>query len=513
MKKIEGPIITHLILFVLMLGAYPHMSFANKYDANLQITYTSIGTYIPPSNTASLTRGGPVPTFYASPGLSYPYTLASQATPSNLTRYWYMWIDLNGDGDYTDSGELVFNSGAVNTATITSDFTLPSASAFNFNSETTMLIGVTTHITPDPNILNDEVTLRVSRNHYTVEAVDDGIQKTEGIKECIEIEGEAGNASFDVDFKLYAWFADTGPSHALSTPIQLTAEVNSMGGGTSGSISQSQLWTIYDMWNPSLYNTKVVGGTTYYRYFAGSHFTVEMTGLSAGLYEIVFSLANYPNIPSGYDDHQLPLRIIAGCDCGNGSKAYTITNPFPAISSYIRVPGQISAEGSGSAELTIPNGKSYIFVSEDKITLKPGFHVESGGQFIALTKGCGDEADPIFERRMPTVSGMEPIAIEKTTPSSQKLIPAPSSEGLVISAYPNPFRDEVTIDYEISQDTEVSIRVLDARGVPVHIVQEKAVTAAGRYEIFLQTSELSAGFYVCWIEAGGTNRRIKLHKY
>lgn len=47
---------------------------------------------------------------------------------SSYGEYWKIWIDLNGDGDFTDSGEEVFSSGGTSSSTVTGSLTLPAGS-------------------------------------------------------------------------------------------------------------------------------------------------------------------------------------------------------------------------------------------------------------------------------------------------------------------------------------------------------------------------------------------------
>jgi PKD repeat protein len=59
-------------------------------------------------------------------GSTVNVTLVPGFAGSSYTEYWKIWIDLNGDGDFEDSGEEVFSgSGSGN---VTGSFTIPSAS-------------------------------------------------------------------------------------------------------------------------------------------------------------------------------------------------------------------------------------------------------------------------------------------------------------------------------------------------------------------------------------------------
>lgn len=47
---------------------------------------------------------------------------------SSYGEYWKIWIDLNGDGDFDDSGEEVFSSGGTSSSTVTGTLSLPAGS-------------------------------------------------------------------------------------------------------------------------------------------------------------------------------------------------------------------------------------------------------------------------------------------------------------------------------------------------------------------------------------------------
>lgn len=68
-------------------------------------------------------------TFNATAGSSYSVSLTPGFKSSTYSEYWMIWIDLNGDGDFTDTGENVFNPGAMSTTTVTGTLTIPATTA------------------------------------------------------------------------------------------------------------------------------------------------------------------------------------------------------------------------------------------------------------------------------------------------------------------------------------------------------------------------------------------------
>lgn len=58
-------------------------------------------------------------------GETYPIRLNPGFSDGKLDEYWRIWIDLNQDGDFTDPGEQVFDSGVTSDTTVESTITLP----------------------------------------------------------------------------------------------------------------------------------------------------------------------------------------------------------------------------------------------------------------------------------------------------------------------------------------------------------------------------------------------------
>jgi bacillolysin len=59
-------------------------------------------------------------------GQSYGVSLNPGFGSSSYNEYWKIWIDLNGDGDFSDANELVFDPGSMSNTTVTGTLTVPS---------------------------------------------------------------------------------------------------------------------------------------------------------------------------------------------------------------------------------------------------------------------------------------------------------------------------------------------------------------------------------------------------
>ncbi|PKP10934.1 MAG: peptidase M4 [Bacteroidetes bacterium HGW-Bacteroidetes-4] len=61
------------------------------------------------------------------PGQSYAITLTPGFASTTYNEYWKIWIDYNGDMDFADAGELVFDAGAMSKAAVSGTINIPSS--------------------------------------------------------------------------------------------------------------------------------------------------------------------------------------------------------------------------------------------------------------------------------------------------------------------------------------------------------------------------------------------------
>ena len=73
-----------------------------------------------------------------------------------------------------------------------------------------------------------------------------------------------------------------------------------------------------------------------------------------------------------------------------------------------------------------------------------------------------------------------------------------SNENVLI--YPNPFRDQFTVDYSLKTVSKVTITVYDTYGRQVAVVDSKNEKSAGTHRAFFNTEKFNPGVYFCRIE-------------
>jgi len=62
-------------------------------------------------------------------GQAYSISLTPTFSGTAYNEYWKIWVDLNGDGDFDDAGELVFDAGTMSKTTVTGTLTIPAGTA------------------------------------------------------------------------------------------------------------------------------------------------------------------------------------------------------------------------------------------------------------------------------------------------------------------------------------------------------------------------------------------------
>ncbi len=126
------------------------------YDVNEEITNVTIGTLNNSSTCGTLAPGpgsivstysnyksgvgAPVPPIL-SPGFSYPFSFTQTSCNAMYSNQFYCWIDFNGDGDFLDAGENVYEgTPAIGNHTDVGYITIPNSGAIGLKTMRVMNI-------------------------------------------------------------------------------------------------------------------------------------------------------------------------------------------------------------------------------------------------------------------------------------------------------------------------------------------------------------------------------------
>ena len=86
------------------------------------------------------------------------------------------------------------------------------------------------------------------------------------------------------------------------------------------------------------------------------------------------------------------------------------------------------------------------------------------------------------------------------------------SPTIPLTAHPNPFTDELQIRYELAEEAEVSIVLINMMGRPVREVQPMSHRKPGPHELQLDLSEVASGMYTIVMQAGSARQTLKVIK-
>lgn len=121
----------------------------------------------------------------------------------------------------------------------------------------------------------------------------------------------------------------------------------------------------------------------------------------------------------------------------------------------------------------------------------------TAGQFIALEAGFEAKPGSIFQAAIAAVSG-DNLGLEETI--------------LSLQALPNPFAQQVTLQYKLGKLSRVTHLLLDVQGKVIQQI-ETGDKPAGIHQMSFKGSELPVGVYIYRIQAGTQTKVLRLLKY
>ncbi|MEM1325350.1 MAG: 3-coathanger stack domain-containing protein [Bacteroidota bacterium] len=175
----------------------------------------------------------------------------------------------------------------------------------------------------------------------------------------------------------------------------------------------------------------------------------------------------------GFDDFGL---------CGNeiGSCENTL-----AINDLI-TDGVYSAANTLTSSATILSGSTVTFEAGQAIILKAGFVAEAGADFLAHIQACDAIVQPEVEERGAAVA----------TES--------------IKVFPNPFRQQSTIDIQLAEANDIQIQLFDLTGQRIRTVANERNAQIGTHRYQLNAQGLNTGMYMLVIRMGDRIETRKL---
>ncbi|MEM1124413.1 MAG: 3-coathanger stack domain-containing protein, partial [Bacteroidota bacterium] len=155
-----------------------------------------------------------------------------------------------------------------------------------------------------------------------------------------------------------------------------------------------------------------------------------------------------------------------------------------------RVDNNITSSG------TVKTGTSVGFYAGSSITLTPGFHAESGSNFLAKIEGCNPNSanntvPPIAQARLANLS---------------------PNQNQSLHVFPNPFRQQTTIEFKMAEAGRLWIGLQDLTGRTIEVIRQATNHPVGSNQVILQNEGLKSGIY--WLtmqtEQGITTKKLFL---
>jgi hypothetical protein len=182
---------------------------------------------------------------------------------------------------------------------------------------------------------------------------------------------------------------------------------------------------------------------------------------------------NYSNVAS--TAASCPATQVLTASISSGSQVFQASNSVTSTS-------QISGS---STNVTYRAGA--------KITLNQGFRVSSGAIFKGIIQACNTGAR------------------ESSNQEVAKLLVNQETEGIELSAYPNPTSNgEVIIQYILPEDGNASISLANMSGINIKNIVEDKFHEKGTYKVKATVSELRTGIYLYILQGNKVRLAKKL---
>ncbi|MDR2962158.1 MAG: S8 family serine peptidase [Bacteroidales bacterium] len=221
------------------------------------------------------------------------------------------------------------------------------------------------------------------------------------------------------------------------------------------------------------------------------------------------NLGWFPTTPANI---KFNFKVVSGFnnDLYFQNKNETGSVSYQAINTIAAGKNVTSAVATG--DYTIKSGANVTFHAGKSITLSEGFKAEAGSTFRAYV-------EPYFLctfslKSAPTIPNTDSLPfisdfiVEKSTSIDNEII---TLEKPQLKLYPNPTTDNITIEYQLPDNTEIiEITIHDSSGKLVYKLNNTISHEAGIYTLTLQTANLPVGMYICTLK---TDKQVFTEKF
>ncbi|MDQ3291275.1 MAG: T9SS type A sorting domain-containing protein, partial [Bacteroidota bacterium] len=90
---------------------------------------------------------------------------------------------------------------------------------------------------------------------------------------------------------------------------------------------------------------------------------------------------------------------------------------------------------------------------------------------------------------------------------------AVEAQRIFFTAYPNPFQEEVTVNFALPQTQEVALKVFDSYGREISTLFQGEAKSQQNYEVKWQARQQASGIYLLQLQTGTLRQMQKVLLY
>lgn len=160
----------------------------------------------------------------------------------------------------------------------------------------------------------------------------------------------------------------------------------------------------------------------------------------------------------------------------------------------------VAALNNLTTEDKVEAGANTKYVAGESVRMKPGFHAKAGSNMHAFIDGQSDIRDnedrPYFED---CVEGESLQAIDDRSDEAAESIRIAES---TLRAYPNPFTNATTIEYQLPVVAPVTLHIYNMQGEQIAQLVDGQEQVEGKYQVEVDATAYPAGIYYVTLRAG-----------
>lgn len=143
-----------------------------------------------------------------------------------------------------------------------------------------------------------------------------------------------------------------------------------------------------------------------------------------------------------------------------------------------------------------------VHIPSDAVAGPTGMRVKMVIGKSLLVNPCGNFRRGEVEDYTVNISGNNGLVVAPATQQKRNL----PNINLAIKIFPNPVREQATIEFELTDDSPVTLVVADAKGRPITTLIDNERLSEGIHQATFDGSDLPTGMYYCTLQVNNTIR-------